>query len=1235
MQQQVAAAQGSLPKGPIVPEQQAQQPAQPQVQQPARPVVADGEETLVAKQPVQQAPQQAQQPQQQQPHQSVQQQVAAAQGSLPKGHIATEQQAQQPAQPQVQQPARPVVADGEETLVAKQPVQQAPQQAQQPQQQQPQQSVQQQVAAAQDALPKGPIATEQQAQAQQPAVQPQVQQAPQQPQQPAASEPPVTLANFKSNMYARLYGQMQKQDYEAAQIKQPTVAEPALHKQMAQVQADQDVVQDTFNRLESLIAKRQAQSTQGAPSAQGNQGAGAANANANANGLNAIPAKAQVEFNLDLDVAKQLFANSNTIEAEAESVFAAKQAASQAMASAKASGTEALAAEDDQVLASNKQPHRAGERLSVAETVAALKQEKAEAEEQLQREQNLRAKAETIANQERESALMAPSVVLDEQAQIQGLPEAIVGTATGQQAGLAGSSAPQTANTAQDSSALRQAPNPAAPHDADDSRMQRLYEHVQQNLNEARNVRAEAMQTQTTIAQERAQAQILTQQQQQQQAQQQQQVQAAADDKYQNTQQQQAQLTQDQRATGGNTVGNTTIRATGTTLARAHSDAVTSQNQAQVGTTQVEARTTGAGATANTVTAEARAQQATVSQPAVQQTPAHQVTTQQTPAQQVAAQSQAPTSAGSNPASAQSATAPAQSTTPASMSTPMPSAQGSAPTANAPASAAPATPAAPATTVATPNAATMVPSTATGASNSSTVAGMGTTASPEISGLTATSGVGALGSTTSVGSTTSTASATGTGAAAGTAAANGTAAMMNQLSGRSSQHIIHADLDEESLQDEIIKNVMQTVPSDELDAFSLRNGNIGNAALSGVIADTDLTSSAESFDEILRHNQAMPPLQSTATVVPTNSTPGAAQITAGQNAPIPDESVIPNMTTPKEGGGLLRRLASIFGRRADDSAETTAATTNQAVSSTGMSISPSERTELQQQISRAQNAQFSALDQLFARLQGASQDPALPPQMQEQAQKLLRALQNPVADLQSVSNWLNFITGPLSPSSSQALALHQWAFMLLCIRFEQIGKNVERFLKKSSSNSEIKELDGSIKSNRGLFESLNDDGLQKSQELLKDTFNQVERLQQQMQAVPTGQVLPRVIPLPPYYHGGKEGSMSAHREQDEDGGTSWNLNFNLDLENMGALQIKVRLRFPEVQMSFVAEKLETLQKVQENMPILNARLQEVGLTSKGSNARLGHVSLQDSRANSGSESKSDFKFEGASFNTRA
>ena len=66
-----------------VPSNKGEPAAQPQVQQPTRPVVADGEEALVAKQPVQQAPQQAQQHQQ-----SVQQQVAAAQGSLPKGPLA-------------------------------------------------------------------------------------------------------------------------------------------------------------------------------------------------------------------------------------------------------------------------------------------------------------------------------------------------------------------------------------------------------------------------------------------------------------------------------------------------------------------------------------------------------------------------------------------------------------------------------------------------------------------------------------------------------------------------------------------------------------------------------------------------------------------------------------------------------------------------------------------------------------------------------------------------------------------------------------------------------------------------------------------------------------------------------------------------------------------------------------------------------------------------------------------
>ena len=110
--------------------------------------------------------------------------------------------------------------------------------------------------------------------------------------------------------------------------------------------------------------------------------------------------------------------------------------------------------------------------------------------------------------------------------------------------------------------------------------------------------------------------------------------------------------------------------------------------------------------------------------------------------------------------------------------------------------------------------------------------------------------------------------------------------------------------------------------------------------------------------------------------------------------------------------------------------------------------------------------------------------------------------------------------------------------------------------------------------------------------------------------------------------------MTAQRQQEEDGGSSWHLNFNFDLENLGPLQIKVRLRFPEVQISFVAERLETLQKVQENMPILNARLREIGLNSKGSSARLGRISLTEVKHDTAS-SEDNFKFEGPSFTTRA
>ena len=452
------------------------------------------------------------------------------------------------------------------------------------------------------------------------------------------------------------------------------------------------------------------------------------------------------------------------------------------------------------------------------------------------------------------------------------------------------------------------------------------------------------------------------------------------------------------------------------------------------------------------------------------------------------------------------------------------------------------------------------------------------------------------------------------------------------------------NLDEDSLQDEIIKNVMQTVPSDDLDEFGIKNNNnLTSAPLSGVVADTDLTEDNNTFSQILNKGatepNALSALGDSSKVVPTNSALGAAQITSGQNDPIPEESVVNNVATPKEGG-ILRRLASLFGRKnnveeAVSSSSNDSKSVDPSKAALDNLLNKSEQTASSQN-SAATNIRMNSYESLVNKLQMAAADEALPPKMQEQAQNLLKSLQNPVNDLKTVSSWLNFVTGPMSPSSSQALALHQWAFMLLCIRFEQIGKNVEKFLKKTQGGTDkIAKLDTAIKDSAKVAQELDDVTVSKSHDLLKETFSQVERMQQQMQSIPQDQSVLRYIPLPPNYQGGKEGSFSAQKRKDEDGGTSWHLNFNLDLQDMGALQVKVKLRFPEIQMSFVAEKFETLQKVQQHMPELNAKLKEIGLTSTGSNARLGHINFNQDQAPSPSNNGSKFKYEGNAFNVDA
>ena len=1248
----------------------AQQPQRPSVANVARPVVSD-DAVEVAQQP--QRPSVASTEQPVQRPAVAERPVASAEG---------DKIAQQPQRPSVANVARPVVSD-DAVEVAQQPQRPSVASTEQPVQRPAVAETQRPVVNEEAPVPH----------------QAPTEQAP--VQRPAVSNPEGGVVNHKNTMYAKLYGQMQQEEYDAAQIKQPT-NDIAHSRSSSQVQDDQFAVLNTFNKLESLVAEHKgtpvtpAQApTPAAPEAESHTIISHSEPLVQSKQPQAPAQSVLVNMNLDVDSELETSALAQRLQTGISA--SQQQAQTQAQAQTVAQD-QAAVADDGESFSSNtivvkdnkqlqqpiQQKHQLQqqqqpiepvvERKNVAETVAALKEQRqAEAEEAARlaaihgdgRAGAGTVSAEEVQLQQQTGAGAAVGAIADNTF----IAKAQEQSAQGQNAGLGHGTGMGSNFDADVIEQQQRQPQPQTvtdrsrsnPANEPETQFARLYQQAQQASAEARADRETARQVATQLAREQVQLQQQVQQQ-----------------HVQQNQQQQA----DARVVGStqvNTVGDTNIRATGTTIATTSTDSsqdaveqvvqqrqqqqAVRQSQSQVqqqqsqvqqaqqqgylGTTQVEARTAQAAAgsaVASTVVAEGRPQAVTTPAPQAQQAPAQpqpQPQPQQAQqAQQQAAQvQQAQAQAAAQQIAQQAvqqqavqqaqvqAQVQAQAQAQAALQ-----AQAAPTTAQAPAPANPAT-AAVATNMAMPT-------------NFGSGAGAVNAAALERTGVSALSGLAA----TNAASAASAANAT-----TGASGANGVQGQQ-QAGSQNALAQLRAAFDEDILQDEIIKNVMQTVPSDELDEFSLRQNAVssqgfnmdGAQALSGVIADTDLTSTQDSFDELLRTNQAqqMPsPMAmntpaSPAAVVPTNVTPGAAQITAGMSAPIPDETVIPDVNAPKEGG-LLRRLAALFGRRDDgaDEVSTTPTNANNAGDSKILNTSAEIMQALQEQ--GLQNSlRQNALDNLLGKLTTAAYDQTLPPQMKEQAHKLLKSLENPVADLHTVSSWLNFVTGPLSPSSSQAMALHQWAFMLLCIRFEQIGKNIDKFLKKTQGADNAKKLDSAVKTSRSLFNNSDDTTIQKSENLLQETFSQVERLQQQAQLTDPGQVLPRYIPLPPSYQGGREGSLNARREQDADGGSSWHLNFEFDLENMGPLQVKVRLRFPEVQMSFVAERLETLQKVQELMPTLNNNLKQLGLTSKGSNARLGNLSATTFQSTieeqeDSADITSHNTFAGPSFTTKA
>lgn len=328
----------------------------------------------------------------------------------------------------------------------------------------------------------------------------------------------------------------------------------------------------------------------------------------------------------------------------------------------------------------------------------------------------------------------------------------------------------------------------------------------------------------------------------------------------------------------------------------------------------------------------------------------------------------------------------------------------------------------------------------------------------------------------------------------------------------------------------------------------------------------------------------------TITKIP-EKTPGAAAITQGQSEPIPEKSVVDNVADVKEKTGFFSKIASIFGKKTVESPKNVAESVTTPVATV-----PNLMTLM---------SKGSPLDSLMYSLKVQANNTALPDALREEAKNYLDKLENPIDDLPSVANWLNFTSGPMSHTSPQALALHQWAFMLLSIRFAQLGKSVDKFLKKDVDLMEDR-FDETLDEMKA---SIDAKGKNNIPSLLDETLDQIVRYQN-----PNKENLPllfQYIPLPPTYDGGREGGFNARPVIEEDGKKSWHLNFVFDLENLGPIEIKAEAKLPELKISVVASTFNGLQKVQEALPTLKEKLQDLGITTRNATARMGKVHIRE------------------------
>lgn len=328
-------------------------------------------------------------------------------------------------------------------------------------------------------------------------------------------------------------------------------------------------------------------------------------------------------------------------------------------------------------------------------------------------------------------------------------------------------------------------------------------------------------------------------------------------------------------------------------------------------------------------------------------------------------------------------------------------------------------------------------------------------------------------------------------------------------------------------------------------------------------------------------------------------TAGAAAITQGNEEPIPEKSVVEKVDEVKEKSSLLSKLSSLFSSKKANKVEVH---TDSAVNPENMTVTLNSN-----------YPKGSPLDYFTNALKIQLSNTALPQKLRDEAKNLLDKLSDPVNDLPSVSNWLNFTQGPMSPSSTQALALHQWAFMLLAIRFSQLGKSVDSFLKKTVDlEDDAADFDHEL--SKDAEKLLKEESKHTVSSLIDKTFEQISRMQN-----PNRDNLPvmfQYVPLPPNYDGGKEGGFNAYPVVEEDGKKAWHLNFAFDLKDIGAVEIKAVAKLPEIKIAVIAENMQGLERVQNELPKLQKTLQDIGITTRSVSTRLGTIHMNNSQENS-------------------